>query len=116
MTYRTCPTCESPLAEARKELTYFASLWHDPPADDSLEWYEEVRRLVRCLGSLAEAGPTAAATAAAEIQDTPRWVSAYCDLAEEMTKETVRRLDRFRTAAGLWRERARKLGYKEDEA
>jgi len=102
-----CPTCQSDLT-GREELPYFVGQRHAPPAeDDTGDFYEETRRLICFLGALAEAAPHAAAVHAAELEDTPGWVEYYSWLAEELTKEAIRRLDLLQGAGQIWQSRAK---------
>jgi hypothetical protein len=71
-----------------------------------LGFYEETARLIRFLGALAEAAPHAAAARAGDLQDTPQWVEHLSWLAEDLTQETVRRLDRLLDAGWIWANRA----------
>jgi hypothetical protein len=71
-----------------------------------LGFYEETARLVQFLGALAEAAPHAAAAHAADLHDTPQWVTHLSWLAEELTQETVRRLDCLLDAGWIWENRA----------
>jgi EAL domain-containing protein (putative c-di-GMP-specific phosphodiesterase class I) len=97
-----CPTCESDLT-GREALGRLASNDTRPLASDNLsEFYEETARLVRFLGALAEAAPHAAAAQAVNLGDTPEWVTHLSWLAEDLTQETVRRLDRLLDAGGIW--------------
>ena len=101
-----CPTCQSDLT-GRKVLERLAS--HSPcplASDDLVGFYEETVRLVRYLGALAEAAPPAAAERAANLQSTPEWVGYLSGLAEDLTQETVCRLDRLLDASWIWANRA----------
>ena len=101
-----CPTCQSDLT-GREELGRLASDRPCPlPSDALMGFYEETARLVRFLGALAEAAPHAAAAHAVDLQDTPQWVTHLSWLAEELTQETVRRLDRLLDAGWIWENRA----------
>ncbi|MGH7965432.1 MAG: hypothetical protein ACRERD_27085, partial [Candidatus Binatia bacterium] len=52
-----CPTCEQSLPK-KTELRYFcSSLARALEADDVMNWYEEVSRLVKFLGAFAQAAP-----------------------------------------------------------
>jgi len=57
------------------------------------------------LGALAEAAPHAAAAHAVDLGDTPEWVTHLSWLAEDLTQETVRRLDRLLDAGWIWENR-----------
>jgi hypothetical protein len=97
-----CPTCQSDLT-GREELGRLASTGTDPLASDNLVgFYDETYRLVCFLGALAEAAPYAAAAHAVALHDTPEWVTHLSWLAEDLTQETVRRLDRLLDAGGIW--------------
>jgi hypothetical protein len=56
-------------------------------------FYDETYRLICFLGALAEAAPYAAAAHAVALHDTPEWVTHLSWLAEDLTQETIRRLD-----------------------
>ena len=101
-----CPTCQSDLT-GREALGRLASNGSRPLASDDLSGsYEETARLIRFLGALAEAAPHAAAAYAVNVGDTPEWVEHLSWLAEELTQETVRRLDRLLDAGWIWENRA----------
>jgi hypothetical protein len=68
-------------------------------------FYEETARLVRFLGALAEAAPHAAAAYAVNLGATPEWIEHLSWLAEELTQETVRRLDRLLDTGRIWEKR-----------
>ena len=100
-----CPTCQSDLT-GREELGRLASDGNSPLASDDLSgFYEETARLVRFLGALAEAAPHAAAAYAVNLGATPEWLEHLSWLAEELTQETVRRLDRLLDAGSIWENR-----------
>lgn len=95
-----CPTCQSDLSD-RKELAYFVSSTPFPVANDDVsDLYEETSRLVRFLGALAQAGPLAVVQEAEETSSPPSWLSSFVSLAEELEKETERRLLLLRKAGG----------------
>jgi hypothetical protein len=72
-----CTTCQSDLS-GKKELDYFCSATYAPVANDDVsDLYEEVSRLVRFLGALAQAGPKAVAQDALAISQSdpaPEWI------------------------------------------
>jgi len=101
-----CPTCQSDLT-GREELERFAGDGSKPLNSDNLMgFYEETARLIGFLGALAQAAPHAAAAHATDLQDTPAWVAYLSWLAEELTQETVRRLDGLLDAGRIWKSRA----------
>jgi hypothetical protein len=106
-----CPTCQNDLT-SRKDLAYFVGASEVPPIEDDLgSFYEETSRLVVFLGALAQAGPAAVAFHFAGVEDakndyTPEWVSDFTWLAEELTKETRRRLQLLQAAGRIWQKRA----------
>jgi hypothetical protein len=93
-------------------LAYFVSDSEGPPIEDDLgSFYEETSRLVGFLGALAQAGPAAVAFHFAGVEDakndyTPDWVPDFTWLAEELTKETGRRLRLLKAAGRIWQKRA----------
>jgi hypothetical protein len=108
--YPICPTCQSDLTE-KKELVYFGSESSSPVTnDDVLHRYEEVSRLVKYLGALAQAGTLAVAQE--ECRDMP-WIGDLSSLAEELaglagelTGETERQLALLLEAGRIWQRRA----------
>jgi len=109
-----CPTCQSDLSD-REELAYFVGDAHKPPKNDDLSsLYEETSRLARFLGALAQAGPLAVAFHFNGIRDAqndymPEWVTDFSWLAEQLTKETERRLWLLKDAGRIWEKRATRL-------
>jgi hypothetical protein len=75
-------------------------------SDDLAGAYDEIDHLIIFLGALAQAAPHAAAAHATELQDTPEWVGNLSWLADELTRETKRRLDRLLDAGRIWKTRA----------
>jgi len=106
-----CPNCQSDVSD-RTDLTYFVSNSVSGATNDDVEdLHEETSRLVSFLGALAAAGPLAVAFHFAGIEkarndDPPEWVTDYTWLAEELTKETDRRLNLLRKAGRIWQDRA----------
>lgn len=101
-----CPTCQSDLT-GREELKRFASAGTKPlNSDDLVGAYDEIDHLIIFLGALAEAAPQAAAAHAAELGDTPTWVTGLAWLSEELAKETKRRLGLLLDAGRIWKTRA----------
>jgi hypothetical protein len=104
--HRICPTCESDLSE-EKTLDYLAHRGNFAPKNDGVfGLYEETARLVSYLGALAQAGPLAVAQAFDGMTDPPDWMEYLIWLAEDLTKETDRRLRLLREAGQIWKRRA----------
>jgi hypothetical protein len=103
-----CPTCWSDISNKDlKDLSYFVSDCGPHENDDIMHFYQETSRLVGFLGALAQAGPRAAAAHAAELGDTPEWVTDYTWLAEELAGEVERRLLLLQEAGDIWKRRAK---------
>src|SRR5712691_3345617 len=101
-----CPTCQSDLT-GREDLAYFVSEPGAPIAnDDVYHLFEETSRLMYFLGALAQAGSLAAAQHAEKVKGAPDWLEDFVELAQELTKETERRLSLLDTAGRIWRDRA----------
>src|SRR2546427_10377027 len=101
-----CPTCQSDLT-GKETLERFASADTKPlNSDDLVGAYDEIDHLILYLGALAEAAPYAAAAHTVDLADIPTWVTGLSWLAEELTKETKRRLDRLLDAGRIWKTRA----------
>jgi hypothetical protein len=87
-----------------KDLAYFVSAVHGPIKNDDVgDFYEEVSRLVRFLGALAQAGPKAVAQSEDPLPD---WVEHLAWLARELAEETERRLLLLENAGQIWKRRA----------
>jgi hypothetical protein len=101
-----CPTCQSDLT-GRETLERLASAVPKPlNSDDLVGAYDEIDHLIIFLGALAEAGPHAAAAHAVDLHDIPIWVTGLSWLADELTKETKRRLNLLLDAGKIWQTRA----------
>jgi hypothetical protein len=101
-----CPTCQSDLT-GREKLSYLASDASSPLANDDLyNLHEETSRLVSFVGALAQAAPYAAAAHATALHGEPQWIQYLSWLAEELTEETLRRLECLEEAGGIWKRRA----------
>jgi hypothetical protein len=101
-----CPTCQSDLT-GRETLERFASAGTKPlNSDDLVGAYDEIDHLIIFLGALAEAAPHAAAAYAVDLGDTSTWVTGLSWLAEELAKETKRRLNLLLDAGRIWKTRA----------
>jgi hypothetical protein len=99
----TCPTCWGDISD-KKDLAYFVSASRGPlKNDDVSNMYEEVSRLVRFLGALAQAGPKAVAQAEGPSEE---WIEHLAWLAEELAEETERRLLLLENAGQIWKQRA----------
>jgi hypothetical protein len=108
-----CLTCRTRTPDAK--FDYFVNDGGSAcSADDLSSRYEEVSRLVRFLGALAQAAPLAA-TVSEKIGTTPGdWVGDLSWLGEELTAETERRMELLLEAGRLWQQRAEQNSAKEE--
>jgi hypothetical protein len=108
-----CPTCKARTPDAK--FDYFVSDGGSAIGmDDVLGRYEEVSRLVKFLGALAQAAPLAAATSE-ELGTTPGdWVGDLSWLAQELAAETERRVELLLEAGRIWKQRAEQSAAKEE--
>ena len=82
----------------KAELAYFAKNGsHPPAADDVSDLYEDAAKVLRFLGAVACAMGD-------DSEDEEGWLPW---LAEDLTKEAARRLDRLRKAGLAWQSRAK---------
>jgi hypothetical protein len=100
-----CPTCKGGISDT-EGFDYFVSDGGAASgADDVSSRYEEVSRLVRFLGALAQAAPLAVAQAS-EGSTSSEWVVNLSWLAQELAEETERRLLLLEDAGQIWERRA----------
>jgi hypothetical protein len=109
-----CPTCKARTPDV-KGFDYFVSdSGSASGADDVASRYEEVSRLVKFLGALAQAAPLAAAVGE-EMGSVPSdWVGDLTWLANELAEETERRLLLLEEAGRIWQQRAEQNSAKEE--
>src|SRR6266850_7287084 len=109
-----CPTCKGGIPN-KEGFDYFVSDGGSAcGADDILSRYEEVSRLFKFLGALAQAAPLAATTSE-KLGTTPGdWVGDLSWLAQELAAETERRVDMLLEAGRIWKQRAEQNSAKEE--
>jgi hypothetical protein len=102
-----CPTCERILPPEQAEIEYFArSRTKALPADEEHTLYEDAHKVLYFLGALAQAAPRAIAhTEEHGGQASEDWVMHLAWLAEELTEEAERRVERLKQAGLMWKDR-----------
>jgi hypothetical protein len=101
---RICPVCDAEVRD--KKLTYFAQIGSGAEDHDILHQCTEVERVAAYLGALAAAAPRAIV----HCEDyMPEWAMDLAVLAEELSDELQRRLQRLEKVGLHWKHRAEAL-------